>query len=437
LKIELITIGDELLLGFTIDTNAAWLARELASIGVEVVRRTTCGDTFETITDAVQTALDRTGAVITTGGLGPTADDLTREAVASVFGVELLRDETVAEGLRALWKSRNRSGELPEVNYRQAFVPRGARVLPNARGTAPGLLLQDDRERWVAMLPGVPVEMRAMFSDTLRSIVRHKAGDGATVIASRTLRTTGVPESMLAERLGDLGHGFGGVELAYLPNFDGVDLRLTSRDRAQRDADHLLRNTADVLYDRLDDVVYGEDGADLASTVIDMCRTGNLRLGVAESCTGGLLGARITNIPGASDIFHGGFIAYDNRVKRQLLGVLDDDLKAYGAVSEPVALQMAKGARVRLGTEIGVGITGIAGPHGAMPGKPVGTVWIAIDVSEGRPPVPRPQGFPPIAPFRQARVFQFIGQRDEIRHRAAQAALDLIRRSIADLVITA
>jgi nicotinamide-nucleotide amidase len=242
---------------------------------------------------------------------------------------------------------------------------------------------------------------------------------------------------MLAETLGDLGHGFGGVELAYLPNQDGVDLRLTSRDRPQREATHVLQSAADVLYDRLDDVVYGEDGADLASVVIDMCRTGNVRLAVAESCTGGLLGARITRIPGASDIFHGGFIAYDNRVKRQLLGVLDSDLAEHGAVSEPVALQMAKGARVRLGTEIGIGITGIAGPHGAMPGKPVGTVWIAIDVAEGRPPIPRPAGFPPIAPFRQARLFRFVGQRDEIRHRSAQAALDLIRRSIADLVITA
>jgi nicotinamide-nucleotide amidase len=183
----------------------------------------------------------------------------------------------------------------------------------------------------------------------------------------------------------------------------------------------------------LGDVVYAEDGTPLAAVVLDECRRHNVRIAVAESCTGGLLGARITSVPGASDVFHGGLISYDNRVKRQLLGVLDDDLNTVGAVSEPVALQMAKGIRVRLGTEIGIGITGVAGPDGGTPDKPVGTVWIAVDLSEGRPPIPRPEGYPPLEPTRWARLFHFIGDRDEVRHRASQAALDMVRRGLREL----
>jgi nicotinamide-nucleotide amidase len=209
-----------------------------------------------------------------------------------------------------------------------------------------------------------------------------------------------------------------------------VDLRLTSKGLPAEDAERALEDGALQLREVVGDSVYGEDGVELASVVLDLCRRDNLRLAVAESCTGGLLGAKITNIPGASDVFHGGLIAYDNRVKRQLLGVLDSDILEYGAVSEPVALQMAKGIRVRLGSEIGVSITGIAGPGGGTPEKPVGTVWIAIDIAEGRPPIPRPEGYPPIEPFQRARVFRMIGDRDEIRRRAAQAALEMVRRAV-------
>jgi nicotinamide-nucleotide amidase len=181
------------------------------------------------------------------------------------------------------------------------------------------------------------------------------------------------------------------------------------------------------------DAIYGEGDVSLAAAVIDMCRDAAMRIAVAESCTGGMLGSHLTDVPGASDVFHGGLIAYDNRVKRQLLGVLDSDLAEHGAVSEPVALQMAKGIRVRLGTEIAVSVTGIAGPDGGTSEKPVGTVWIAVDVSEGRPPIDRPDGYPPITPYAKARLFHFAGNRDEIRYRAAQAALDMIRRIVLEL----
>jgi nicotinamide-nucleotide amidase len=247
------------------------------------------------------------------------------------------------------------------------------------------------------------------------------------------LRSTGIGESSIADKLGELGKGVNGLSLAFLPGVAGVDLRLTSRDRASVDADTALAEGARILREKLGDVIYGDDSASLASVVVDICRNSNVRIAVAESCTGGMLGAHITDVPGASDVFHGGLIAYDNRVKRQLLGVPDSDLVEHGAVSEPVSLQMAKGIRVRLGTEIGVSITGIAGPGGGTPEKPVGTVWIAVDVSEGRPPIPRPEGEPPITPYAKARVFHFIGNRDEIRYRAAQAALDMIRRTVLDL----
>ena len=432
MNVEIVTIGDELLLGFTVDTNSGFLGRELASLGVTVARHTTCGDDIGAIVQTLREAMHRTGAVITTGGLGPTADDMTVEAVAKLFDREMVRDDAIAQWLEQRWVTYARKGPMPVSNYKQALIPRGAEIIANPVGSAPGVMVTDEHGRWVATLPGVPREARAMFTDSLRPRIAALAGDGA-VIRSATLRTTGIGESSIADRLGELGKGFNGLSLAFLPGIAGVDLRLTSKGRSSADTDALLAQGSDVLRDSLGDVIYGDDGASLASVVMSLCRDASMRIAVAESCTGGMLGAHITDVAGASDVFHGGLIAYDNRVKRQLLGVLDSDLAEHGAVSEPVALQMAKGIRVRLGTEIGVSITGIAGPGGGTPEKPVGTVWIAVDVSEGRPPLPRSDGQPPITPYAKARVFHFIGNRDEIRYRAAQAALDMIRRTVLDL----
>lgn len=433
MKIEIVTIGDELLLGFTLDSNAAHLARELAALGVEVVRHTTCGDMPDQIESAVRDALHRTGAVITTGGLGPTVDDRTRDAVAGLFGRALRLDEPILAALRERWRARGLPGELPESNRTQAMIPDGARILPNSRGTAPGLVLEDGAGRWVAMMPGVPHEMRGMLADGLLSFVAERArGAGSTaVVASHTVRTTGFAESLLADRLGDLGGGFDGLELAYLPGADGVDLRLTSRHLGKSDAADALARGAARLRERVH--AYAEGETDLAAVVLAECRSAMLRLAVAESCTGGMLGARLTAVPGASDVFHGGVIAYDDRVKRQLLGVTDDDLRAHGAVSEPVARQMARGIRLRLGTEMGISITGVAGPGGASQDKPVGTIWVALDVAEGRPAIGRPEGVPPLIPEQRARVFHLSGDRQEIRWRATQAALDMVRHTIQEL----
>ena len=414
MNIEIITIGDELLLGFTIDTNAAHLARELAAVGIQVVRRATVGDAAEGIAAAVRDALDRTGAAITTGGLGPTSDDLTKPAIAELFGRSLSLDQSIVAGLERLWKARGRPGPLPATNLQQALIPQGARVLVNRHGTAPGIWLEDERGRWVAMLPGVPREMRGMLADELLPILQERAGPAGHVVRSRTVRTTGIAESQLAVQLGELARGAAGLPLAFLPGFDGVDLRLTARDMSPADADAALASGVEQLRARVGRFVYGEDTDDLADVVLRLCRERGLRIGVAESCTGGMLGARLTAIPGSSDVVDGGVIAYDDRVKQALLGVSETDLRESGAVSEPVARQMAAGVRERLGTAIGVGITGIAGPGGGTPEKPVGTVWTALDL-EGN--------------TRTTHTIWF-GDRDEIRRRAAQAALDLIRRAL-------
>ncbi len=422
MRIELITIGDELLLGFTIDTNAAYLARELAGVGVQLARRGTVGDTAADIVSAVGDALERTGAVVTTGGLGPTSDDLTKPAIARLFGRGLHFDESIYARIEQRWRDRGLPGAPPATNRQQAMIPDGAVVLVNNHGTAPGIWLEDSMGRWVAMLPGVPREMRAMLQDTLLPRLRDRGIDATTVVRSRTLRTTGIAESAAAERLGELASGTGGMPLAYLPSEDGVDLRLTARDLSPRDADRILANGIAQLRERIGRFVYGEDGADLADVVLDACRTRGLHVAIAESCTGGVLGARLTAIPGSSEVFLGGVIAYDNAVKQELLGVTEAELVAAGAVSEPVALSMARGVRTRLRADIGVSVTGIAGPDGGSPEKPVGTVWVGLSA-------PGPTSDVPVV---TARRFGFVGDRNEIRRRAAQAALEMVRRAVLD-----
>lgn len=413
-NVEIVTVGDELLLGETIDINAVWIARELGAVGVSVVRRSTVGDVASDIADAVRDALDRTGAVITTGGLGPTSDDRTRPAVAALFGRELQHDDAVWDALRALWRERGRSGEPPESNRQQAQVPVGATILANRRGTAPGLLLEDEHKRWVAMLPGVPSEMRGIMTEELIPRLRARRNDAARVIRSLTLRTTGIPESRLPDLLGEHASGFADATLAYLPSQEGVDLRLTVRNANPDDADRILAGAAAVVRGTLGRYWYADGPTDLAQVVLAACRARGASIAVAESCTGGLLGARLTSISGSSDVFVGGVIAYDNAVKERQLGVDPALIERVGVVSEEVARAMAFGVRRLLGTSIGIGITGIAGPDGGTPDKPVGLVWIAVDLGES------------------TRAFggRFFGDRAEVRFRATQSALDMVRREL-------
>ena len=414
MRLELVTIGDELLLGFTVDTNAAYMARALAGIGVEIVRRATCGDEPEAIAEAVGDALRRTGAVITTGGLGPTSDDRTKESIAALFGRGMRLDQGILEALEQRWLERFKQ-PLPASNRQQAMIPEGAEIVTNRHGSAPGIWLEDDAGRWVAMLPGVPREMRGMLGDELIPRLAART-DTAAVVRSATVRTTGIAESLLADRLEEIARGVDGMPLAYLPSPAGVDLRLTARGMPPGVAERALNTGVAALREKTGRFAYATGDEDLAEVVLGLCRAKGLTIAVGESCTGGMLGERLTAIPGSSDVVVGGVIAYSNEIKTAMLGVDAAVIAEHGAVSEPVARAMAEGARDRLKASIGVGITGIAGPGGATPGKPVGTVDLAI-----AGPWPT-----------EARRSQFIGDREEIRYRASQAALNMIRLHLTD-----
>ncbi|MGH7623557.1 MAG: nicotinamide-nucleotide amidohydrolase family protein, partial [Gemmatimonadaceae bacterium] len=302
---------------------------------------------------------------------------------------------------------------LPAANRQQAMIPEGAEKLENRHGSAPGIWLEDERGRWVAMLPGVPREMRGMLADMLLPRLVHRTTVD-TVVRSTTLRTTGIGESALADQIDSMSGGPLGVSLAYLPSIAGVDLRLTVKDMPLAGADARLSAAAARLHARVGRAVYGEDTTDLAAVVLDACRTRGLTIAVAESCTGGLLGARLTAVPGSSDVVLGGVIAYSNSMKRELLGVQEESLREHGAVSEPVVREMAAGARRITGATVGLAITGVAGPSGGTPDKPVGTVWIAADV-DGEV---------------EARLHKLWGDRDEIRQRAAQWTMELLRQRL-------
>lgn len=410
MKLEVITIGSELLLGQIVDTNAAELGRALAAAGAEVIRHLSVADRPDAIRAAVSESLNRTGFVITTGGLGPTRDDMTKLEVAAIFGKPLKLDEGVLRSLEERFRHLGRP--MPAVNRTQAEIPDGATVLPNPRGTAPGLWVEDGQGRVVVMLPGVPSEMRGLLAEeVLPRIAQRSAGH---VVRSRTVRTTGIAESALAERVGAIEESIAPLTLAYLPTTEGVDLRVTAWGIRTDDADRLLAAAAERLRERAGEHCYGEDDTDLAAAVLNGLRARRARLVVAESCTGGLLGSRITAVPGASDVFIGGVVAYDNVVKSGMLDVPPELLERHGAVSEEVVSAMAQSVQRQFAVDAALAITGIAGPSGGTPEKPVGTVWMAARLGlEGR-----------------ALKRIFPGDRGEIRARAAQAALDLLRRLI-------
>ncbi|HYK82027.1 MAG TPA: competence/damage-inducible protein A [Gemmatimonadales bacterium] len=414
MKLEVITIGTELLLGYTVDTNAAELGRTLAAAGAELTRRTSVPDRADAIRAAVTDALARTGFVITTGGLGPTRDDMTKTVVADLLGKRLVLDPGLLAGLEARFQRMGR--RMPASNRSQAEIPEGATILANPRGTAPGLWVEGSSGRTVVLLPGVPHEMRGLLAEQVVPRLAQRHGGERRIVLSHTVRTTGVPESALAERVGPIEPDIAPLTLAYLPSVDGVDLRVTAWGLMPADAESRIAAAVARLRNAVGEHGYGDDDTDLAAVVLDRLRRGRHRLGIAESCTGGVVAERITNIPGASDTFIGGVVAYADVIKTAALKVPLATLEAHGAVSEATVCAMAEGAQRLFAADCTIAVTGVAGPGGGTPEKPVGTVWLAARVHTTTRAV--------------ARVFP--GGRDEIRRRAAQAGLDLLRRLLGE-----
>ena len=411
MRVEIVTIGYEVLSGRTLDTNFAWLARGLEEASVQVAWHTTTGDDTKTIAEALRRALERADAVVMTGGLGPTPDDVTRKAVATALRRPLQLDEDVVAAIRE--RARRSGRKLPASIESQALLPRGAQAWPNPVGTAPGLLMVED-EKPVILLPGVPAEMEALSLEFVIPYLRERTG---RAVETFTLRTVGAFESQLQEKIDKLPTKWPGAALAYLPSYFGVDLRVTVagvdparvrsvRERAYRE-----------LKERVGGVLYAEDGESMEEVVGRLLAERGYKLATAESCTGGLLAKRITDVPGSSANFERGFVTYAKSAKVEELGVSGADLERHGAVSAAIAEQMARGACRAAGAQVGVGITGIASPEGGTPEKPVGTVYIAVVSPDGE----------------TVRPYRFIGSRAVVRERSVQLALDLVRRRLLQL----
>ena len=408
-----VTVGEELLSGETVDTNGSWLSKRLASLGIPVTKRLVVGDDPNSIQDAVSEGVRLAELVLVTGGLGPTSDDLTRAAVADLFGLELQLDQDVLEELRERFRARG-LGDLPPSNIVQAQVPRGALVIPNTRGTAPGLWI--DREgRVIVLAPGVPREVYEMYEAELEGRIRDHFGPRLTPLVHRTFHTTGISESVLGERVDAVRAGLpDGVTLASLPYLGGVSIRISTAG-APEEARERLDEAESILSPVLAPYRFDAQSGDLVEALAaELVRRG-LFLAVAESCTGGLLAKRITDRPGSSAYFRGGVIAYADGIKSEILGVDESVLEAEGAVSEAAAVGMAQGVAERLGADVGIGVTGIAGPEGGTEEKPVGTVWCGVTY--------RGRG---VAAHRI-----FPGDREAIRERAAQAALHLLFKTVS------
>jgi nicotinamide-nucleotide amidase len=409
---EILAVGTELLSPFRSDTNSLYLTARLNEFGIEVRGKAIVGDDVADLTARLRDALGRVDLVVVTGGLGPTEDDVTRDAVASVLGRPLEEDAAVLAALEARMAARGIA--MPANNRRQAQVPRGATPLANATGSAPGLWIEDGPRR-IVLLPGPPRELTPMFEAAVAP--RLDALTGGRRWRRRTVRTTGKAESQVDEIAQAIYAPWRDeacpVFTTILASPGQVELHLSAAGTDVDAIDRRLDEATGALARALGSCVVSVDGRQIEEVVGDLLRARQWRLAVAESCTGGLVTGRLTEVPGSSAWFTGGVVAYANEVKRRELGVPEDLLAAHGAVSEPVALAMADGARARLGADIGVGVTGIAGPSGGSAEKPVGTVVVAVS-----------------GPARAARTHRFPGDRSIVRQFAVAAALDAVRRAL-------
>jgi nicotinamide-nucleotide amidase len=408
MRCDVLAVGTELLLGQIVDTNSAWIGERLAAHGIDSMEQVKVGDNQPRVAAALRRLLERADAVIVCGGLGPTHDDLTREAIAEVMGVPLVLDEHVAQVIRDLFAARNRV--MPENNLRQAMVPVGATVIPQTRGTAPGLVCPIG-DQVVYAVPGVPVEMTDMVERAVLPDLLARSGETA-VIASRVLRTWGESESGLNERLDGVIARLeeaGTPTLAFLASgWEGIKVRLTAKAADASAARALLDRWDAEVRAVVGDIVFGVDGDTMESVVLQLLRERGLTLGLAESVTGGLVAARLSGVPGASDVLRGSIVSYATEVKQSLLGV-----GAGPVVSEDAAAAMAVGAQRALGADVGLALTGVAGPA-EQDGQPVGTLVVGLAIGDD------------VA----TRRLHLPGQRDQMRQLSVISALDLLRRHL-------
>lgn len=411
-KAEIIAIGDELLIGQVVNTNAAWIAAELNAIGIEVVRMTAVGDDRAEILESMQAASRRASLILMTGGLGPTKDDITKTALCEYFGVGMRFDESIFGQVETLLQ--NRRIPMSDSHRSQASVPEGCHPVPNSLGTAPGIWFEKEHRIYVA-LPGVPFEMKEMMTNhLLLRLKEHFRGDA---IIHRTVLTTGAGESQISEMIASWESALpAAIRLAYLPQPGLVRLRLSARGKDAHELKNGIEDQVNRLKLLIPDLIFGYDDDSLEGVIGQRLAEAHQTLATAESCTGGYIAHLITSVPGSSTYFMGSVVSYANYVKEQELGVLTGSLMQYGAVSEQVAAEMAGGIRSRFNVDYAIATTGIAGPDGGTPEKPVGTVWIAIASAKGT----------------VARKFFFKDDRLRFIRRTSLAALNMLRMEIGD-----
>jgi len=412
-----ITIGKEILIGQITDTNAAFIGQKLTEIGLEVVRMITVADTVDSIESALQEASEYAGIIISTGGLGPTSDDVTKSALCHYFQTSLSLHQPTREHIQQLLAARNM--QMNELNAGQAILPASAEVLFNQFGTAPGLWFEKEGKNYI-FLPGVPYEMKAILLDYVLPELKKRFS--LPFILHRTIMTQGLPESYLAQRLENFEKQLPpDVSLAYLPSYGGVRLRISASGKSRQELEHLIDGQIHLVLNVIQPFVYGYDEETLPEAIGKLLRERKLSVSVAESCTGGSISAAITSVSGSSEYFKGGIVAYSNEIKENELHVPKDLIQEHGAVSEEVVTAMARGILKKFDTDLAIAVTGIAGPGGGTPDKPVGTVWIAVGDKN----------------HIITRVFRFGENRERNIYRTTQTALNMLRMLVQGMDIHA
>lgn len=412
LKAKVIAIGDEILIGQIVNSNAAYIGQKLYEAGIPAYRMITISDEEQPLLDELKDSMENYDVTIITGGLGPTHDDLTKPVLVKFFEDELIFNEEVMKDVEQIFTSRNIY--MPEMNREQAMVPKSAKVIRNKNGTAPGMWFEKGGKIFVSM-PGVPYEMRTMMDEyVIPTVKEYFKGKIDSVLKYRTILTTGIGESMLFEKVGDLKEELGSGKLAYLPSASGVRMRVEVIAKSEEEAESRLDELERIIRDKAGEYIYGTDDAKPEEMIGEELKKRGLTLSIAESCTGGRISAAIVSVEGSSKYYEGGVCSYSYDAKVDLLGVNREELEKHGAVSEEIAIQMVEGVRKRFNTDIALSATGIAGPGGGMPGKPVGMVWIGYSDKSKT----------------YAKKFNFGNDRGRNIERTTVTALEILRREL-------